>query len=134
MNHVKIMKTRKRKTRLGGKRGPPRAPYKYRLDYYTCVNTGGCSFWQLAKFTKRNRRHDALQAAHVQKVSVCVTFGACWLGHCFWHFAAHSNRMVCCSLALRAFRMVKKNIALSTNIIDGKYKNFFLLSNKSTIY
>ena len=40
------------------------------------VNTGGCSFWQLAKFTKRNRRHDALQAAHVQKVSVCVTFGA----------------------------------------------------------
>ena len=27
-------------------------------------------------------------------MSVCVTFGACWLGHGFGHFAARSNHMV----------------------------------------
>ena len=37
---------------------------------------GGRLFWSLVKSTKRHRRQDALQGAHVRKVSACVTFGA----------------------------------------------------------
>ena len=46
--------------------------------FFQCfhVKTGGRQFWPLVKFTKPHRRHDALQGAHVRKVSVCVTFFA----------------------------------------------------------
>ena len=40
------------------------------------VNTCRSHFSTFAKSATRHRQHDALKGAHLQKVSVCVTFGA----------------------------------------------------------
>ena len=46
--------------------------------FFQCfhVNTLECHFSTFANFTTRHGQHDALQCAHVQNISLCVTFGA----------------------------------------------------------
>ena len=46
--------------------------------FLQCFHVNACCshFSMFAKFTTCHRQHDALKCAHVQKVSVCVAYGA----------------------------------------------------------